>query len=209
VLFPAAAVGIAVLVERSGLGLFNRVALPRGVAVVSSVVLLDLAIYVQHAVFHWVPVLWRVHRVHHSDQDFDVTTGIRFHPIEILLSIVIKFAVVAALGAPPEAVLVFAILLNATSMFNHGNVRIPPAVDRWLRWAIVTPDMHRIHHSVERDECDSNFGFNLPWWDRIFGTYRARPRAGHREMRIGVQGLQQNDPGGMLRLLGMPFSKAR
>jgi sterol desaturase/sphingolipid hydroxylase (fatty acid hydroxylase superfamily) len=208
-LFPAAAVGLALVAEQRGWGLFNQVELPRILAIVLSIVLLDLAIYVQHAMFHWVPVLWRLHMVHHSDQDFDLTTGVRFHPIEIVLSILIKFAVVVALGAPPEAVVIFAIVLNATSMFNHGNVRIPGAIDRWLRWAVVTPDMHRVHHSVEIDESNSNFGFNLPWWDRVFGTYRAQPRAGHLEMTIGVQRLLQPDPGGLLRLLTMPFTKAR
>ena len=207
VLFPTAAVGMALVADQRGWGLFNQVELPHVLSVVLSVVLLDFAIYVQHAIFHWVPVLWRLHMVHHSDQDFDLTTGIRFHPIEILLSIVIKFAVVVALGAPPEAVLIFAIVLNATSMFNHGNVRIPLALDRGLRWAVVTPDMHRVHHSVEMDECNSNFGFNLPWWDRAFGTYRAQPRAGHIEMTIGLENLQRSDPGGLLRLLTMPFTK--
>jgi sterol desaturase/sphingolipid hydroxylase (fatty acid hydroxylase superfamily) len=207
ILFPTAAVGIALVAEQRGWGLFNQVELPRLLAIILSVVLLDLAIYAQHAVFHFVPVLWRLHRVHHSDRDFDLTTGIRFHPIEIVLSIVIKFSVVIALGAPPVAVLIFAIVLNATSMFNHGNVRIPRSIDRWLRWAVVTPDMHRVHHSVETDETNSNFGFNLPWWDRAFGTYRAQPRAGHLEMTIGLQDLQQADPGGLLRLLIMPFKK--
>ena len=207
VLFPTAAVGMALVAGQRGWGLFNQVELPHVLSVVLSVVLLDFAIYVQHAIFHWVPVLWRLHMVHHSDQDFDLTTGIRFHPIEILASIVIKFAVVVALGAPPEAVLIFAIVLNATSMFNHGNVRIPLALDRGLRWAVVTPDMHRVHHSVEMDECNSNFGFNLPWWDRAFGTYRAQPRAGHREMTIGLENLQRSDPGDLLRLLTMPFTK--
>jgi len=207
VLFPAAAVGMALVAEQRGWGLFNRVELPGAVTVVLSIVLLDLAIYVQHAIFHWVPMLWRLHKVHHSDQDFDLTTGIRFHPIEILLSILIKFGVVVALGAPAEAVLIFAIVLNATSMFNHGNVRVPLGLDRWLRWAVVTPDMHRVHHSVEMDECNSNFGFNLPWWDRAFGTYRAQPRAGHLEMTIGLEDLQRSDPGGLLRLLTMPFTR--
>jgi sterol desaturase/sphingolipid hydroxylase (fatty acid hydroxylase superfamily) len=143
--------------------------------------------------------------VHHSDQDFDLTTGIRFHPLEIVLSIIIKFTVVVALGPLPEAVFVFAVLLNATSIFNHGNVRIPQAVDRWLRWLVVTPDMHRVHHSVVIDESNSNFGFNLPWWDHLFGTYRAQPRAGHLEMKIGVDHLQRDVPTGLLGLLGMPF----
>jgi len=206
-LFPAAAVGVALVAEQRSWGLFNQVELSRLLVLILSIVLLDLAIYAQHAIFHFVPVLWRLHRVHHSDRDFDLTTGIRFHPIEIVLSILIKFAVVIALGAPPLAVLIFEILLNATSMFNHGNVRIARSIDRWLRWAVVTPDMHRVHHSVETDETNSNFGFSLPWWDRAFGTYRAQPRAGHLEMTIGLQDLQQADPGGLLPLLSMPFKK--
>ena len=207
-LFPAAAVGLALFAESEGWGLFNRIEMPHLVAVVLSVVLLDLAIYLQHVMFHAVPALWRVHMVHHSDQDFDVTTGIRFHPIEIVLSIAIKFAVVSALGPPPVAVFVFAVVLNATSMFNHGNVRLPAAVDRRLRWVLVTPDMHRVHHSVEIDESNSNFGFNLPWWDRLFGTYRAQPRAGHERMRLGVEQLQRPDARGLLGLLALPFAGA-
>ncbi len=207
ILFPAAAVGAALLAEQRGWGLFNQVELSRTLTVIISIAVLDLAIYLQHVMFHAVPMLWRLHMVHHSDQDFDLTTAIRFHPIEIVLSVVIKFAVIVALGAPPEAVLIFAILLNATAMFNHGNVRIPRGVDRWLRWVIVTPDMHRVHHSIETDESNLNFGFNLPWWDRLFRTYRAQPREGHRGMSIGVRYLQQTDPGGLIRLLKMPFGK--
>jgi sterol desaturase/sphingolipid hydroxylase (fatty acid hydroxylase superfamily) len=205
ILFPAAAVGVALLAEQGGWGLLNRFELPYILSVVLSVVALDLAIYLQHVMFHAVPVLWRLHMVHHADQDFDLTTGIRFHPLEIVLSILIKFVVIVALGPPPAAVFIFAVLLNATSMFNHGNGRIPQAIDRWLRWAVVTPDMHRVHHSVEIDESNSNFGFNLPWWDRLFGTYEAQPKAGHRGMRIGVEHLQKTDPRGLSGLLAMPF----
>ena len=180
-------------------------ALPAWVGVVASVVLLDLAIYFQHVLFHAVPVLWRLHRMHHADLDFDVTTGLRFHPIEILLSMVIKLAVVAALGAPALAVLIFEVLLNATSMFNHGNVRIPAGLDRVLRWVVVTPDMHRVHHSILSRETNSNFGFNLPWWDRLFGTYRAQPAAGHEGMTIGIE--QFRDPRELRldRMLLQPF----
>jgi sterol desaturase/sphingolipid hydroxylase (fatty acid hydroxylase superfamily) len=206
-LFPAAAVGVALLSEQRGWGLLNQVELPRIFSVVVSVLLLDLAIYLQHVMFHVIPLLWRLHMVHHSDRDYDLTTGVRFHPIEIMLSIAIKFVVIVALGSPPEAVLIFEIVLNATAMFNHGNVRIPLGIDRWLRWAVVTPDMHRVHHSVEIDETNSNFGFNLPWWDRVFRTYRAQPREGHRSMTIGLPQLQQTDPGGLIRLLAMPFRK--
>jgi sterol desaturase/sphingolipid hydroxylase (fatty acid hydroxylase superfamily) len=205
VVFPAAAVGAALVAEGNGWGLFNLVELPRGLSVALSFVLLDLTIYLQHQAFHAVPVLWRLHMVHHTDQDFDVTTGIRFHPIEIAVSMLIKFAAILVLGAPPEAVLIFEVVLNATSVFNHGNVRLPRRVDRWLRWAVVTPDMHRVHHSVEVDESNHNFGFNLPWWDRLFGTYRAQPRAGHDGMTIGVDHLRQAEPFGLMRLLAMPF----
>jgi sterol desaturase/sphingolipid hydroxylase (fatty acid hydroxylase superfamily) len=205
-LFPAAAVGLALLAESEGWGLLNRIELPVGLAVVVSVVLLDLAIYLQHVMFHAVPALWRLHMVHHSDQDFDLTTGIRFHPLEIVLSIVIKFTIIAALGPPPVAVLLFAVLLNATSIFNHGNVRLPISLERRLRWVLVTPDMHRVHHSVELDESNSNFGFNLPWWDRLFGTYRAQPRAGHEAMQLGVEQLQEEEARGLLSLLALPFT---
>lgn len=185
-LFPAAAVGVAALAESQSWGMFNYVQMPFWFAVIASVIILDAVIYFQHVLVHAVPILWRIHRVHHADLDFDVTTGARFHPIEIILSMMIKFATIVLLGPPIVAVLIFEILLNATSMFNHGNIRIPLKVDRLLRWLIVTPDMHRVHHSVEDDETNSNFGFNLPWWDRLFGTYRDQPRAGHKQMTIGI-----------------------
>jgi len=184
---PTAAVGFALVAEAKGWGLFNAVAVPRAVAVVASVVALDFAIYLQHVLFHAVPALWRLHRMHHADLEFDVTTGLRFHPVEILLSMGIKLGVVAMLGPPALAVLIFEVLLNATAMFNHGNVRIPAGLDRLLRWIVVTPDMHRVHHSVRPAETNSNFGFNLPWWDRLLGTYRAQPAAGHEAMTIGIE----------------------
>lgn len=187
VLFPAAAVGMAVFASSRGWGLFNYLDAPYAIAVLLSVVVMDLTIYLQHVMFHAVPTLWRLHRMHHADLDFDVTTGARFHPIEIILSMLIKFAVVIVLGAPALAVVIFEVLLNATSMFNHSNVRIPRIIDRWLRWIVVTPDMHRVHHSIEDDEANSNFGFNLPWWDRLLGTYRDQPRAGHEGMTIGIR----------------------
>jgi sterol desaturase/sphingolipid hydroxylase (fatty acid hydroxylase superfamily) len=149
-------------------------------------VLLDLVIYFQHVMFHAVPALWRLHRVHHADLDFDLTTGIRFHPFEILVSLGIKSAAVTAVGASPLAVLVFEVLLNASAMFSHANASLPAPLERWLRWLVVTPDMHRVHHSAQYDESSSNFGFNVPWWDRLFGTYRAAPRLGHEAMAIGV-----------------------
>jgi sterol desaturase/sphingolipid hydroxylase (fatty acid hydroxylase superfamily) len=206
--FPAAAVGLAVVAENERWGLLHRVEVPGAVAVVLSLILLDLAIYLQHVMFHAVPLLWRFHLVHHSDQDFDVTTGIRFHPVEILLSMVVKFGVIAALGLPVLGVFLFEVLLNATSMFNHGNVRLTQPLDRWLRCVLVTPDMHRVHHSVEVDESNSNFGFNLPWWDRLLGTYRAQPRAGHLAMSLGVEHLVLPEARGLLRLLALPFAAA-
>jgi sterol desaturase/sphingolipid hydroxylase (fatty acid hydroxylase superfamily) len=192
ILFPTTAVGLALVAEAHGLGLFNVLALPDWIGVVASVILLDLAIYFQHVLFHAVPALWRLHRMHHADLDIDVSTGLRFHPIEILLSMMIKLAVVIALGAPAVAVLLFEVLLNATSMFNHSNVRIPRSFDGALRWFVVTPDMHRVHHSIRARETNSNFGFNLPFWDRLFGTYRAQPAAGHEAMTIGIE--QFRDP---------------
>jgi sterol desaturase/sphingolipid hydroxylase (fatty acid hydroxylase superfamily) len=186
-LLPLGAVGVAWLAEERGWGLFHNVVLPAWLAVVLSVVALDLAIYVQHVLFHAVPLLWRLHMVHHADLDFDVTTGVRFHTLEILLSLGIKGAAVVLLGAPAVAVLIFEVLLNATSMFSHGNVRLPAWLDRVLRLVVVTPDMHRVHHSVVPRETNSNFGFNLPWWDYLFGTYRARPAAGQEGMTIGLE----------------------
>jgi sterol desaturase/sphingolipid hydroxylase (fatty acid hydroxylase superfamily) len=184
--FPAAAVGMALQAGEQGWGLFNVIEAPLWLAVVCSVMMLDFFIWLQHVMVHAIPVLWRLHRVHHADLDFDVTTGARFHTLEILLSMLIKFAVILLLGPPLVAVVAFEVLLNATSMFNHGNVRLPAALDRVLRLFVVTPDMHRVHHSVEEDETNSNFGFNLPWWDRLFGTYRAQPRAGHLAMTVGI-----------------------
>lgn len=193
ILLPAGAVGVAMLAEARGWGLLNVFAVPGWAAVPVALLLLDLAIYAQHVAFHAVPAFWRLHRMHHADLEFDVTTGLRFHPAEIALSMAIKCAVVVALGAPPLAVLLFEVLLNATSMFNHGNVRLPGWMDRILRWVVVTPEMHRVHHSVLRRETDSNFGFSLPWWDRLFGTYRAQPEAGHERMTLGIDRFR--DPG--------------
>jgi len=185
--FPTAAVGFALFAEERSWGLFNTVSVSDWLAVVASVLVLDFAIYLQHVLFHAVPAFWRLHRMHHADLEFDVTTGLRFHPVEILLSMGIKLAVVAALGPPAVAVLVFEVLLNATAMFNHSNIRIPESIDRVLRLIVVTPDMHRIHHSIHPSETNSNFGFNLPWWDRLLGTYRPQPREGHEAMTIGIE----------------------
>jgi len=186
VLLPTTAVGLAVYAEQSGWGLFNTYRFPDWFAIASSVLLLDLAIYWQHVMFHAVPLLWRLHRMHHADLHLDATTGLRFHTVEILLSFVLKFGVIAALGAPALAVLIFEVLLSSTSIFNHANVRLPVWLDRYLRWLVVTPDMHRVHHSIRTEETGSNFGFNLPWWDRLFGTYRDQPRDGHEQMTIGI-----------------------
>ncbi|WP_254440755.1 sterol desaturase family protein [Ruegeria sp. HKCCA6837] len=185
--FPILAVGLAAMAEDRGWGLFNNIEAPVWVAIVVSMLLLDLAIYLQHVVFHAVPGLWRLHRMHHADLDFDATTGLRFHPVEILISMGIKLAVVAALGSPAVAVLLFEVILNATALFNHANIDLPRPVDRILRWIVVTPDMHRVHHSVDPSESNSNFGFNLPWWDRLLGTYVAQPEKGHKGMEIGIK----------------------
>lgn len=185
-IFPAAAAGVAVFASEHGWGMFNYYELPFWLAAVLSVVVMDFIIYLQHVMVHAVPLLWRLHRMHHADLDYDVTTGARFHPIEIFLSMLIKFATIVVLGPPVVAVVIFEIMLNATAMFNHGNVRLPPGLDRVLRLLLVTPDMHRVHHSVEDDEANSNFGFSLPWWDRLFGTYRDQPRGGHEGMTIGI-----------------------
>ena len=205
ILFPTTAVGLALIAAVHGLGLFNVVPVPAWIGVVASVILLDLAIYFQHVLFHAVPALWRLHRMHHADLEVDVSTGLRFHPIEILLSMVIKLAMVIALGAPALAVFLFEVLLNATSMFNHSNVRIPERFDGVLRWFVVTPDMHRVHHSILSRETNSNFGFNLPWWDRLFGTYRAQPAAGHEAMTIGIEQFRDPRELGLDRMLLQPF----
>lgn len=200
-IFPAAAVGMAAFADRQGWGILNYHDVSPVLAIIVSVVAMDFIIYLQHVMVHAVPALWRLHRVHHADLDFDVTTGARFHTLEILLSLLIKFATIAVLGPPLVAVLIFEVLLNATAMFNHSNVRLPLGLDRKLRWFVVTPDMHRVHHSVEDDEANSNFGFNLPWWDRLFGTYRDQPRAGHEHMSIGIH--TYRDPKQVSRLHGM------
>lgn len=199
--FPTAAVGFALLGEERGWGLLNNLELPGWAGFLIGVAALDFVIYLQHVMFHAVPGLWRLHMMHHADMDYDVTTGARFHPIEIVLSMVIKLAAVAVLGPSAAAVLVFEVLLNATAMFNHGNIRLPLPIDRWLRLVVVTPDMHRVHHSVLVPESNSNFGFNLPWWDRLFGTYCPQPAEGHDGMEIGLR--QFRDPKQSNRLFSM------
>ncbi len=205
---PLTVAAYALLLESKGIGLLNWLPVPYWTAVIAGVVLMDLAIYGQHVYFHKLNFFWRFHRMHHTDLDFDVTTGIRFHPIEIVISMVIKFAVVSVLGPPALAFIVFEILLNATSMFNHANVQIPLAVDRVLRCFIVTPDMHRVHHSIVKHETDSNFGFNLPWWDRLFGTYRNQPAEGHLKMTIGLPIFRADSENRIDRLISQPFRSA-
>ena len=191
--FPILAVSMALKAQQNGWGLLNHYNLPFWPAMVVGVVVLDFATYLQHVMFHAVPLLWRLHMVHHADLDFDVTTGLRFHPIEMILSMGIKLAVVVVFGPPAMAVLTFEVILNATAMFNHGNIHLPLRIDQVLRLLIVTPDMHRVHHSVLPREANSNFGFNLPWWDRLFGTYRHQPIEGHEGMSIGLR--QFREPG--------------
>jgi len=202
---PIQAVGIAFYAQNRGWGLLNNVSLPNWLEIVIGVLVLDFIIYLQHAMFHFIPLFWRLHRVHHTDLDFDVTTGIRFHPIEILLSMGIKMMAVILLGPSALAVVLFEILLNATSMFSHGNVRLPISIDRVLRLFVVTPEMHRVHHSVLIKEYNSNFGFNLPWWDRILGTYRAQPEAGHEAMAIGLGQFRNPNTLTLPHLLILPF----
>jgi len=203
---PMAAVGVAAFAAEQGWGLLNYFHLPFAFSVLLAIVALDFIIYLQHVLVHAVPVLWRLHRVHHADLDYDVTTGARFHTLEIILSMLIKFATILVLGPAVVAVVIFEVVLNAMAMFNHANVGLPPRLERIIRWIVVTPDMHRVHHSVEDNEANSNFGFNLSIWDRLFGTYIAQPREGHKNMIIGIHGYrnpkQVNQLPGML---GLPF----
>jgi len=204
---PAAAVGAAAWAEARGIGLFPALGLPVWLAFPASMVLLDLLVYWQHRWTHVVPALWRLHRVHHADPEMDATTGLRFHPVEILLSMALKMAAVAALGAPPAAVLAFEVVLNATAMFNHADISLPRVMERWLRLVLVTPEMHRTHHSEVRAETDSCYGFCLPWWDRLFGSYRAAPAAGEAVV-IGVAGWREDRQQRLGRLLAQPVRSA-
>ena len=203
--FPVLPVGMALLAAERHWGLLNIMALPYWLKVVIAVIILDLLIYLQHVLHHAIPILWRLHMVHHADLDFDVTTGMRFHPIEIVLSMAIKLMTVAALGPPAPAVLIFEVALNATSMFNHSNIHVPERIDRILRLFIVTPDMHRVHHSVIIRETNSNYGFNLPWWDRLLGTYKDQPERGHDGMMIGLSQFRDSKRLTLPRLLILPF----
>lgn len=202
---PAMAVSAALIADEKQWGVFHLVSLPPMVTLIACVVALDLLIYFQHLAFHRVPLLWRLHRVHHTDLDIDVTTALRFHPLEIILSLCIKAVAVIALGAPLEAIILFEVILNATAMFNHGNVRLPGLIDAFIRLFVVTPDMHRVHHSVHDEETNSNYGFNLSCWDRLFGTYRAQPADGHEDMVIGLKAFREPVDLALPFLLAQPF----
>ncbi len=204
-LLPVVPAGMAYLARERGWGVLNFFSMPDWINIILTVAALDFVIYLQHVMFHYLPVCWRFHRMHHTDLDIDVTTGNRFHPIEIVVSSAIKLAAVALLGAPAVAVVIFEVVLNATSQFNHGNIRIPATADRLLRLLVVTPDMHRVHHSVIPRETNSNFGFNLPWWDRLCGTYRPQPELGHTGMTIGLKEFRDPALLGLTRLLKLPF----
>jgi len=204
---PIGAVGFAIYIESIQSGLFHVVDIPAWLTIVICVIALDLAVYCQHVIFHAVPIFWQLHKVHHTDMEFDVTTGLRFHTLEILLSLGIKCVAILILGAPALSVLIFEVLLNATAMFNHANVKLPLWLDRALRMFIVTPDMHRVHHSTIRRETNSNFGFNLPWWDFLFGTYRDQPEKGHTEMTIGLPDCRDPRVKYLHWMLVIPFIK--
>lgn len=207
VLVPFTAATIAIYAEQQHIGLFNALSMPFILSVIVSVILLDLLIYTQHVAFHYIPLFWRLHKVHHIDQEIDVTTGLRFHPVEIILSTLIKCGAVLLLGVPFTAVVIFEILLNATAMFNHGNISLPAKLDKYLRLIMVTPDMHRVHHSVIVKETNSNFGFNMPWWDRLFNTYRAQPEHGHINMEIGLKEYSDISKTGLTAMLAIPFMR--
>lgn len=207
IIMPTAAIGIAMIVAQNTWGLFHAFDMSPVIAGVLSFLVLDLAVWMEHVASHKIPLLWRVHKMHHADPGIDVTTGLRFHPIEIVLSMLWKMAVVAIVGAPVLAVLVFEVVLNAAAMFNHSNLRLPSEIDRWLRFVLVTPDMHRVHHSTLRNETDSNYGFNLPIWDRLFGTYIDQPRTGHQAMTIGLPEYRDARPSGFFWSLWLPFSR--
>ncbi|MGP8153496.1 MAG: sterol desaturase family protein [Smithella sp.] len=209
IIFPIFPVGVALFCVEKKWGLLNYYHFPPWIALICGIVLLDLTIYLQHMMFHLAPVFWRLHKVHHIDQDIDVTTGLRFHPLEIILSMMIKISVVAAIGASPVSVVIFEILLNGTTMFNHGNLNIPRAADSLIRLLIVTPDMHRVHHSVIRKETNSNYGFNFSWWDRIFNTYKKAPDGGHEHMKIGLNGYHELKYLQLLPMLTVPFETSR
>ena len=206
-IFPIFPVALAQIAEARGWGIFNTFHMTSWLKVILTVIILDFIIYLQHLLFHHIPFLWRLHRMHHTDLDLDVTSGNRFHPLEIIISMLIKMAAVVILGAPAQAVLAFEVILNACAMFNHGNIKLPEPLDRLLRLFLVTPDMHRVHHSIIVRETNSNFGFNLPWWDRICGTYRSQPEKGHLGMTIGLKEYRDPQRLTLIRLLIQPFSR--
>lgn len=209
IIFPAAAVGAAIWAEANGWGLLRNLGLDPLVAGFISFFVLDFAIWLEHVASHKIPLLWRIHRMHHADTGFDLTTGLRFHPLEITLSMVWKAVVVAALGAPVLSVLIFEIVLNGASMFNHSNAKLPLKLDRWLRSLIVTPDMHRVHHSTDRRETDSNYGFNFAFWDRFFRTYNAQPVRGHDAIELGLERYRDDQPSRFFWALALPFRSDR
>lgn len=207
-LFPTAALGVALFAGVNNLGLLNQIVLPGFLEIFLAVVVMDFMIYWQHLVAHAVPMFWRFHRMHHCDLDFDVTTGARFHPLEMVLSMLFKFLVIVLIGAPVVAVFLFEVILNAAAMFNHSNISLPKSVDRWLRMVVVTPDMHRVHHSVVASELNSNYGFNLSIWDRLFATYCDQPAEGQLGMRIGLSSIRDTaDCIALPGMLTLPFRK--
>ena len=203
---PILPIGMAYMAQERGWGILNMINLPDWIRIILAVMVLDFIIYIQHLLFHFLPILWRLHKMHHTDLDLDVTSGNRFHPIEIVISIGIKLIAVTLIGPPALAVVVFEVILNAIAQFNHGNILLPEAADRWLRLIVVTPDMHRVHHSVIPRETNSNFGFNLPWWDRLCGTYRPQPELGHTGMSIGLKEFRDPEKLSLYRLIILPFA---
>ncbi len=208
IVFPAAAVGAAIWAESNDYGLFNHFDIDPVISGIIAFIVLDFAVWLEHVVSHKIPILWRIHRMHHSDEGFDLTTALRFHPLEIVLSMVWKAAIVVVLGAPAVAVLIFEIVLNGSAMFNHSNYYLPKPVDRLLRLVLVTPDMHRVHHSSDHRETDTNYGFNFPFWDRIFGTYCDQPRLGHGGIDIGLREYSGQNTSNLLWALAVPFRAA-
>lgn len=205
VLIPIAGVAASFMATENGWGLFNQFQIDPWIGLLAYLLIFDLTIYWQHRLFHQIKPLWRLHRVHHTDLDYDVTTAVRFHPLSILVSTIIKLCLIVAIGAPALAVLASEVLLNATSMFNHSNIKIAPKFDAVLRYLLVTPDMHRVHHSINSEEHNKNFGFNFPWWDKLFASYQAQPLAGHEEMQLGVEGYDENQSISLRALLLQPF----
>ncbi len=206
-LFPIIAVGVAASAASKGWGLLNIINLPVWLSIILGIILLDMMIYWQHVISHKWPILWRFHKVHHTDRDIDVTTALRFHPIEIVLSMGFKMGIIVLLGAPIIAVVIFEIVLNGCAMFNHANLRLPRAIDKALRLFMVTPDMHRVHHSTIEPETNSNYGFSTSIWDRIFGSYTAQPAQGHDGMTIGLQEHQTPAPANLFWALTLPFRR--